>query len=211
MGQYYMPTLIDRDDNVTTLYSHEYDNGLKLMEHSWMGNNFVDAVITQLWKNPQKVAWIGDYSDDFYGDDAYEEKIDHEKFHEIYKSVWSERDECKIHPDVEVFVKANGYDGNGSRCYLVNHTTKQYIDLVDYYELSGYKAKWMPKDGDPWCVHPLPLLTACGNDRGGGDFHSKGEGYDLVGIWAFDELELTNIEPISYDGFLPCFKESDAA
>ena len=33
MGQYYIPTLIAGDDTVSTLYSHQYDNGLKLMEH----------------------------------------------------------------------------------------------------------------------------------------------------------------------------------
>ena len=50
MGQYYMPTLISEDGTVRTLYSHAYDNGLKLMEHSYIGNNFVNAVLTLLWK-----------------------------------------------------------------------------------------------------------------------------------------------------------------
>ena len=209
MGQYYMPTLIDNKGDITTLYSHEYDNGLKLMEHSWMGNNFVNAVITQLWKNPQKVAWIGDYSNEFYEEgDAYEKKIDHDEFEKIYNAVWSERDECKIHPDEEEIIKRDGHDDIGNRCYLVNHTTRQYIDLADYFEASMYKAKWMNK---VMCVHPLPLLTACGNDRGGGDFHSEGVGYDLVGIWAFDVLELTNIQPDRFVRFQPCFKEADAA
>ena len=48
MGQYYMPTLIAEDGTVSTLYSHQYDNGLKLMEHSYIGNKFVNAVLTQL-------------------------------------------------------------------------------------------------------------------------------------------------------------------
>ena len=34
MGQYYMPTLIDDNGTISILYSHDYDNGLKLMEHS---------------------------------------------------------------------------------------------------------------------------------------------------------------------------------
>lgn len=45
MGQYYMPTLIAEDGAVSTLYSHQYDNDLKLMEHSYIRNNFVNAMI----------------------------------------------------------------------------------------------------------------------------------------------------------------------
>ena len=39
MGQYYMPLLIGSDKKILRFYSHHYDNGLKLMEHSWVGNN----------------------------------------------------------------------------------------------------------------------------------------------------------------------------
>ena len=41
MGQYYQPLLIDDSGSMITAYSHDFDNGLKLMEHSWIGNNFV--------------------------------------------------------------------------------------------------------------------------------------------------------------------------
>ncbi len=60
MGQYYMPTLIAEDGSIRTLYSHAYDNGLKLMEHSYIGNDFVNAASTLIWQNPCRVAWIGD-------------------------------------------------------------------------------------------------------------------------------------------------------
>lgn len=56
MGQYYMPTLIAKGGTISTLYSHDYDNGLKLMEHSYIGNTFVSAVCTQIWKKPTKLA-----------------------------------------------------------------------------------------------------------------------------------------------------------
>ena len=45
MGQYYKPTCIPKEES---LYSHDYDNGLKLMEHSYINNNFVEAVMTML-------------------------------------------------------------------------------------------------------------------------------------------------------------------
>ena len=50
MGQYYKPTILkdrkvkNKSDIVVWFYSHNYDNGLKLMEHSYKGNNFVNAV-----------------------------------------------------------------------------------------------------------------------------------------------------------------------
>lgn len=47
-------------------------------------------------------------------------------------------------------------------------------------------------------VHPLPLLTACGNNRGGGDYHEKYPDFDLVGIWAFDLIEFANYKPVGF-------------
>ena len=51
MGQYYKPV---NTEDLSFLYSHAYDSGLKLMEHSWIGNDFVGAVMSlmtkgQLW------------------------------------------------------------------------------------------------------------------------------------------------------------------
>lgn len=62
MGQYYKPMNLDRKEY---LNSHEYDNGLKLMEHSYFGNNFVGEVIILLMNewNGNRVIWAGDYAD----------------------------------------------------------------------------------------------------------------------------------------------------
>ena len=46
-------------------YAQQYDhNGLKLMEHSWNGNNFVAAVLNELLENPCQLYWLGDYAQD---------------------------------------------------------------------------------------------------------------------------------------------------
>ncbi len=45
-------------------------------------------------------------------------------------------------------------------------------------------------DKDGWVINPLPLLTACGNGRGGGDYHSQYPDQDKVGIWAGDVLSI---------------------
>ena len=208
MGQYYMPTLIAEDGTVSTLYSHQYDNGLKLMEHSYIGNKFVNAVLTQLWKHPMKVAWIGDYSNDEYGD-PYEVKLPHEEFMRYYGIAWGkDEQDYRIHP------KARCVVGLKSSAFLVNHTQKCYIDLAEYIRQNKWTTAGSWNNGvldpnDTWemCINPLPLLTACGNGRGGGDYHECYPDYDKVGIWAFDLIECTDVRPEGYEKYEPCFTE----
>lgn len=213
MGQYYMPTLIAKDGTISTLYSHDYDNGLKLMEHSYIGNKFVSAVCTQIWKKPTKLAWIGDYSDDPW-EGTYTGHISQKDFFKIYQEVWNdERYPFRIYPEPYGYLTLKN-----RRRYLINHTTKEYVDLESYIE----KNKWHEKseyrrrrDGrvvnEPYeydkCIHPLPLLTACGNGRGGGDYYDCFPDYEKVGSWAFCEIELTGVKPKGYDLVEYCFSE----
>lgn len=206
MGQYYMPTLIAKDGTISTLYSHEYDNGLKLMEHSYIGNNFVDAVCTQIWKNPMKVAWIGDYSK-IPWEGTYTKHISRDDFEEICYKVWgNEQESFRIHPKPHEYLTMEK-----RRRYLINHTTKEYVDLESYIEKNKWheKSEWSTYangrvvDNKTYeydvCVHPLPLLTACGNGRGGGDYYDCFPNYNDVGRWAFCEIELTEIRPKGYN------------
>ena len=206
MGQYYMPTLIAKDGTISTLYSHDYDNGLKLMEHSYIGNNFVNAVCTQIWKNPMKVAWIGDYSN-IPWEGTYTKHISRDDFEEIYYKIWrNEQEPFRIHP------KPRGYlTMKKRRRYLINHTTKEYVDLESYIEENKWhkKSEWRTYANNrvinnktyeyDACIHPLPLLTACGNGRGGGDYRDCFSDYEKVGSWAFCEIELTRVKPKGYN------------
>jgi hypothetical protein len=63
--------------------------------------------------------------------------------------------------------------------YIVNHTKKQYTD----------------KDAEHF--HPLPLLTAEGNGRGGGDYRGLNE--DKIGIWARDVISIEKAAPEGYE------------
>lgn len=207
MGQYYMPTLIAEDGTVSTLYSHQYDNGLKLMEHSYIGNNFVNAVLTQLWKHPMKVAWIGDYSDGEDGD-PYEAKLPHEEFMNYYRMAWGEHEEeYRIHPEARNVVDIN------SRAYLLNHSQRCYINMAEYIASNKWtEHRWNnPKECWDSCINPLPLLTACGNGRGGGDYHDCYPDYDKIGTWAFDLIECTDVRPEGYEKYEPCFTEQREA
>jgi len=59
--------------------------------------------------------------------------------------------------------------------YIINHTKKEYVDKTK----SNY--------------HPLSLLTAEGNGRGGGDYYGKSE--NQIGIWARDVISSEKDKP----------------
>ena len=62
--------------------------------------------------------------------------------------------------------------------YIINHTKKQYVDKEKQY------------------YHLLPLLTAEGNGRGGGDY--SGDGEQFIGIWARDVISVEKEVPEDY-------------
>ncbi len=147
-------------------------NGIKLMEHSWIGNSFMKAISKYIYKNPVQVAWVGDYAND-YSDEVNGKK----RGPELWKETWGGAKEQDI-DEVDEFDLHNKY--------LVNHDKGIAIDMDEYMSKCE-------KNG--WCVHPLSLLTACGNDRGGGDFHEGNHGYELVGSWCMDTISFEDELP----------------
>ncbi len=191
MGQYYHPLFLNGNKR-TFLNPFQYDNGLKLTEHSWMGNRLMNAAFALIKDKPTRVAWVGDYSDEQYGD-PYEGKMPYEKFMRYYRACWGpDHDPVFSHPEPLML------DENTEGWYLVNHTQKLSLDLVKYCDQNSL---------DGWTVNPLSLLTACGNGRGGGDYHSQRPDYDKVGTWAFDRIELTQNPPAGYTPVMYGFKE----
>lgn len=163
MGQYYLAVNLSKKEY---LEPHDYDNGAKLMEHSYLGNDFVGAVLKLMkkeWKE-DRVVWMGDY---FEKDEIPEIPVDWGIIIEKYK---------KISPK-----KADVKTG-----FLNNHDQKLSIDL------SKVKA-YEDKEDIGWELNPLPLLTALGNGRGGGDFNNE-EHYlfELIGTWAGDKLSYSS-------------------
>lgn len=163
-------------------------SGLKLMEHSWLENDFVNGVLEAIWDKPCKVAWVGDYADhpsDF--DDRYTEQV--------YEAVWGEEKLTEIPFDEVPTIHKAGF--------LVNHDKRQFVDLERYANAAGFSPKW--DEGNVWVTHPLPLLTAIGNGRGGGDYHGTNMG--MVGSWAMDLLSFTEERPSGMDEILIPFIE----
>lgn len=196
MGQYYRPLIISADDTIVTLSAHSFGNGAKLTEHSWIGNDFVGAVYSLIHRRPQKVAWIGDYAYQDYDStqEAYSSTISTEDFQKFYDIAWEDEDNRLMSPKLfsESDLRLLDYDTKGM--YLVNHGSSSYLNLEKYIKRCTVKSG----DWEGWCVNPLPLLTACGNDRGGGDFRANCIGYENVGVWAFDPLEYTDQIPNGY-------------
>lgn len=63
----------------------------------------------------------------------------------------------------------------------------------------------MDKDG--WRINPLPLLTAIGNDRGGGDFHKGNIGFKNVGKLTWNLISISDAVPKNFKKFDLVFKE----
>lgn len=196
MGQYYYPTIL-REKNKRfyseEFYSHDYDNGLKLTEHSYCGNNFVETIMAQLLNKPGRLAWLGDYHEvgDFDILNPSLPEIIEKRFYEHYKCfTLPEYDYCSG-KHVRHYNKPEEVKERQGR-FILNHDKKCYIDMVEYE-----KNNLTCTEDDDWHFHPIPLLTAVGNGRGGGDFHGIGE--EDVGCWAGDLLEVRNAKPNGYE------------
>lgn len=165
MGQYYRCAVLEKnykenlgDCIVASLSPYDYNNGAKLMEHSYVGNDYVGA-FCQLIGDENKdsyfgnpVAWVGDYADKKEGVDIY--------------SLAHEAGKEQKHIDVSNLIDYK---------YIVNFTKKQYVEVPDF-------------DENTWTIHPLPLLIADGNGCGGGDYCGDNEdmvgtwAYDCIGM-----------------------------
>ena len=170
MGQYYYPILLDKDGKILAwTLAHEYGNGLKLTEHSYLQNNFVQAFEFLLAPDQQyhktRVVWAGDYADN-----------EPESEYNLYRMCTDDlTDDLKIHP--EYLYSTREYP------YIVNHTKKQFVD----------KRKNIDTRDGALGLHPLPLLTCEGNGRGGGDYHGESP---LIGLWARDVISIEKNKPL---------------
>jgi len=204
MGQHYKAAIIGEKKRVKIISPRDFDSGSKLTEFSWCGNHFVNAVLSLIHNKRAKVAFIGDYANDPYDDteDYYASVLPKESFEKYYQAAWrtDKMYTMRNHRFTEGDYNLLEMDTAGS--YLINHDKGVFIDIEAYIE----NAKIIMFD-DYWAVNPLPLLTACGNGRGGGDFSSECTGCDDVGIWAFATLEYTDKIPAGYTQVSYVFKE----
>ena len=141
MGQYYYPIILNSDGKIIVwMCAHNYRNGLKLLEHSYLGNNFVSTF--EFGLSPEgphhksRVVWAGDYAD-----------ADPDQENNLYRM-------C----DEYTMIMPQEKDTTMYR-YIVNHSKKLFVDKMA-----------CKSGEEEMKYHPLPLLTCEGNGRGGGDY-----------------------------------------
>ena len=126
---------------LASLSPYAFRNGEKLMEHSYIGNKYVGAVMNLISDDSSfygyPFAWVGDYADFVNSINLYDCASD------VQDKTYNEYEDCVTTPR--------------EFKYLVNLTKKQYIELPT-------------PNPNKLQVHPLPLLTAVGNGRGCGDY-----------------------------------------
>ena len=113
MGQYYR-VYLERNGKAKVFNGFvdgEYTMA-KLMEHSWWDNYFVNTICHEIHHNPARIAWVGDYAEEF----------------EFYNKVWKSNGFGVKEAQVVLGGK-----------FLVNHTKKEYINCTTYYDRSSEK------------------------------------------------------------------------
>ncbi len=172
MGQYYKAISLDAQ-NFLLAHDHAGNggfNGVKLMEHSYIGNPLTAAVENLIQEGGawygHRIVWGGDYADP-------EPNTGNEDFPDGYPLYFLITDKLVLPKEKQ--------KRNGRLRYLINLDKKEFVDM--------YK---VPKFNDGYRIHPLPLLTCEGNGRGGGDFH---KGDILIGTWARNRVTIQPKKP----------------
>ena len=207
MGQYYKPIVLkqnwkeEEQPIAGTLSPYDYDNGAKLMEHSYVGNGFVKAAMRMIEHIGQGKAvpfvWCGDYADPVDTTNHPVTKDDKGNtvggidLHSCAYDWIGDDNDSKDYEDLKNALQNVSVD---KKRYIINETKKQFVCIPKF-------------DKDKWLIHPLPILCADGNGRGGGDYgYYATANMKLVGTWAHDEIRLgTKADTESYEdcGWIP--------
>jgi hypothetical protein len=172
MGQYFSPKNVDLKES---LNSHDYGSGLKLMEHSWVKNPFVNVVEKLIAEGGKwfghRIVWAGDYADP-------EVDENDNVITEMYDGKPRERN---LYDIIDNDIKVEQTKFKMYR-YVINETKKQFVD------------KTKIPDNDGWRIHPLPLLTCEGNNRGSGDYRYD-DNNNVIGSWSRDVVTVSTRKP----------------
>lgn len=178
MGQYFLAYV--RKKGAKRGKAFKSTGGWKLMEHSFIGNDFMQGVCKLIYKTPSYVVWCGDYFD--CTEDQEKAEMSSNDVFVDFSRLWNKS------------VRGLSEEFDITNKFLVNHDMKVYINMRDYIDM--LKCGKMIDDG--WVVHPLSLLTANSNGKGGGDYWEDCLNYDQVGSWNNCLLEITDEIPKDY-------------
>ena len=214
MGQYYEAVIADpmkrkAVKNYRKYVPYDFDNGAKLMEHSYIGTNITGEVENHIYEyGPRRIMWFGDYT---YDDPS--DCIDAKNRNGILPT---QTEVAKIQKNEPEFFSKTLYNDEFVEKYknsfLVNHTQKLYIDMARYWKENRTKQKCYIVDAPTqptyewrtWCVDPLPILTATVNHSGGSYY---GPNEDKACSWTWDIIAIEDEPPASYKEVMYHFKE----
>ena len=184
MGQYFTAAL-KKGNNIIVV--EKKPRGMKLMEHSYVGNDYVSAVVKAIRScedSSCQVAWIGDY--------ALSESLDKNSKDFFLSRVFGQ--DKKKYSDVLAMAKAVETKKNE---ITLSVSESEMDDYEDHYLLNMDKKQFIHvrKIGDG-VIHPLAILT-CSNPGSGGNYHPH-EGEDdekLFCSWCGDNIAYSKTKP----------------
>ena len=205
MGQYYRGVVLGKTTKrvkriiVKQAYCcYAHGNGAKLMEHSYVGNWYVKAYEQALGNEfyGYPFVWVGDYADEMFNADVYTKA--NEFIDNVTKRNAKKKGYYPVNNGFEKLYKDGDIEKGYESDFVEKVITKDNADKVDTYKyiinFDKKVAVEIPEyDKNTWNIHPLPLLCASGNGRGGGDYHGINE--KMVGTWAYDRIGLDNELP----------------
>ena len=195
MGQYH---LFASQTQYGKLSLYEPD-GLKLMESAYFNDPDLSRFLEQAYRNPMRIALVGDYSDDI--DSPNPESLTTQMVKELHRLAWG---------DENMRSARNRLSGPTPPLhrYIINHTKRLFIDTIRTIEREGFAqvdGRCGRPDGFP--INPVAILCDLGNGEGGGDYF--GPDRKLAGTWAWDFISLDDERPSEYDEFRAVFIDKD--
>jgi hypothetical protein len=229
MGQYYRGVVLGKTTKKAKKlivkeafcpYTHE--NGAKLMEHSYVGNWYVKeyerVLAGEFYGYP--FVWAGDYADLIYGALAYEEAahFNHQRMLRRIKKAGYKYDPNKWGYECTKYAKNGTISASKSEKEFSEKTPYEELENITYEFILNFDKKQFVKipkksnEKDKYgytklTIHPLPLLCADGNGRGGGDYWESNSDFDKVGIWAYDRIGIDNEIPEGFTELVVNFVE----
>lgn len=143
----------------------------KILEHGWMDCVICRVVAHKMYKNPIRLAWIGDYASKHDIESATESELN-------YQMVWGDCVDLS-----HSFDYCDVFDHKGK--YLVNHSRNMYISFDEWWHLNYSEV-------DESALAPFAMLTAIGGE---GEDYYYGYNKFMIGEWAWDVLSIEDERP----------------
>lgn len=182
MGQYYCFAALDSHNKIKAFaFPTQYNQGLKLMEFSYIGNNFMGVVESLINIDNDEGRFA--HSNIVFGGDYADKEGNAEEGKNICQL-------CKSGDIDSIMIDPKNAPKPRHYRYLINETKKVFFDMdrvkrFSYYDYWGGKKCFAS-------IHPLSILCCEGNGRGNGDFNGH---HKKVGAWSRDVVVTSDNMP----------------